>query len=365
MFWKYSLFGAAPFDAEIASFDERTDIDERVTAYSSWMPPGGADQNGEGILLRIGQNGNSPNCYFNEFVVEGVPVSMTSAPSMEPTTSSPSSAAPTSSPSLPSTAAPSSSPSTAAPTAAPSTEPSNATESGVALNYFVDVYRSVGFSMANSPDPSLSGLNPSGYPYIAYPMNVCTRNGNDVHSSSGTAYTKWQCSGSGDVGFRCTAGSDATCNDNAACNANTDGRDLFDLQSNPSRSMGGGQCGGSLGAKNAGLNFVEIEYYTAFTNESRGCPGTEYDPETYGGFKRAATNKLATGICVLQDDGTFILTKCDLNGADMSRYTDSDCTLKMETIIDWKPSCSFLDNPEGTAQSQRWFHRVCFHWNWS
>ncbi len=184
-------------------------------------------------------------------------------------------------------------------------------QSGICINYFIDIYTAIDSDNAGMPGNTPTYYQPQYYtpppnlPYVAYPMNHCTRNGNDNDASLAAEYAKWKCSQTGGVVSRCQYGADQTCNGN--CVQQTVGAAAWDINVQNAFTFGGGHCD-SASTSVTGQFYMEIGYYKSFRATSHGCPGTPYVyPE---GYLYAATNKFATGVCVKQDPSNTYVMFC-------------------------------------------------------
>jgi len=213
----------------------------------------------------------------------------------------------------------------------------------------------VDIAISNVPDSTKAKRaisNPSGYPYLAMPVNRCTRNGDDVAGTVATQYVKWQCIDTADGLWRCPFGSDETCDNNNPCDQN-DALNADGFTADLSNTFAGFRC--DFTRNTITDNYMQIDYYTAFTEDATGCPGTPFVDPT--GYLLSATDLFATNVCVLQDDGSYISAKCDVVGGDISRYSDSSCTNVQEVLVSYGSQCSYFDHPSGDPTADRWFRR--------
>merc|ERR1711971_1532968 len=75
--------GDDSFADQIEVYPSKSNVNKRVIAFAAWNPSNGADRNEQGIVLRIRHESHYPNAYFNDFVLEGIP--LTASPTTEPT----------------------------------------------------------------------------------------------------------------------------------------------------------------------------------------------------------------------------------------------------------------------------------------
>ena len=232
------------------------------------------------------------------------------------------------------------------------------TSSVASQYYFIDIYRFKDISISNTPPALGQGeiSNPSGYPYLAFPISTCTRNGDDVNQDE--QYMIWSCDENGAI-WRCGQGGasscpDAVCNQNDAFDGNADGFTISNQQIN---EFGGGVCDSNDLVGTRTVNYMQIDFYTAYTEVEDGCPGINKSMDIYG-YELVATDKLATNICVSQDDGTYIMVECDMDGGYINQYTDSSCSNLQGNLLTYTSRCSYFDNPTGQLNSDRYFRRV-------
>ena len=237
--------------------------------------------------------------------------------------------------------------------------------------YLIDVYRFVDISISNTPRQygNERMANPSNYPYIAFPVGTCTRNGDDINQDT-TQYVINSCDNSyhwTDI-LRCKQGNNNTC-PRSPCDYYDwldHNADIFRLRAwngshiltpTPTTAFGGGYCPYNDTDDidvplTRTINYMEIDYYTSSTNSSDGCPGDQ------GKFELAATDKFATNICVEQDDGTYIKVECDTDNGYINQYEDVNCFNLSTNLLTYTRKCSYFDNPSGDPQGDKWFRRV-------
>ena len=84
---------------------------------------------------------------------------------------------------------------------------------------------------------------------------------------------------------------------------------MEDAQDQADTEYGGGVCeidNGNVLSSTQTRNYMQIDYYVAFTNSSDGCPAVVRASGSNDGFEYQATDYFATNICVEQDDGSYI-----------------------------------------------------------
>eukprot|EP01084_Bolivina_argentea_P187692 323253_1 len=182
------------------------------------------------------------------------------------------------------------------------------------------------------------------------PLNICTRDGDDPQEATPI---KFACSAANSYISRCTYGSLLEC-ESVSCVYNTPGAGSYTMANYPADTFGYGVC--TNGQATTTRNYMEIKYYRGYTDSNAGCPGTPFDATAYTGFELGGIDRLATGVCVAQDNGKYIETKCSQYGGQIGLYNDDTCTVPDTILMTYTNVCDKINLVYESGQP-RWYRR--------
>ena len=279
------------------------------------IPSNATDQTQVDIqFLNTGAHASQDNCYIDSVEVTATLIPATPTPvTPSPVTPNPVTPDPVSA-NTPNPTTPN--PTTPDPT---STNIPGVTSSIPAQYYFIDAYDFFDVTMPGNVKPSIQEFGndnlvfPSNAPFIAFPLDICTRRGDDIAGDN--QYIVYDCDQATGL-YKCGSGNflcpDMTC-DGSGNDQNV--RSGYRYQDQDPNEIWGGKCdtsGANPQPQNTHTaNYMKIDYYTNLLGESPdGCPGIVQGSVASNrnlGFEYEASDYFATNICVKQTTNTYVM----------------------------------------------------------
>ena len=183
--------------------------------------------------------------------------------------------------------------------------------------YFIDAYDFYDITIPGNVKPSITEygnanlLFPINAPFIAFPLDICTRRGDDILGDN--QYIVYDCDQATGI-YKCGSGNflcpDMVC-DGSGNDQNV--RAGYRYQDQAINEIWGGVCDTASGNPQftQTANYMKIDYYTnILTTSPKGCPGIVQGSLSSNpniGFEYEASDYFATNICVKQTTNTYIM----------------------------------------------------------